>query len=116
MYTLWQTRTINLENMASVPTAFKAAPKFSVNGKQKKTKLKLTQFKFLVWGTHQTKYSESATRIKDASWDTIISSAQSFAKSSHKPPSSAELIIIDDNEPIHNFNPCANLVEELDCK
>ena len=64
--------------------------------------------------THQTKYSKSAARIKDASWDTIISSAWSFAKSSHKPPSSAELIVIDDNEPIYNFNPHANMVEESD--
>ena len=100
--------------MASIPTVFKAAPKVLVDGKQKKTKLKLTQFNFLVWGTHQTKYSESATRIKDASWDTIISSARSFAKSSRKPPSSAKLIVIDDDEPIHNFNPRANLVEESD--
>ena len=100
--------------MAGIPTAFKAAPKVLVDGKQKKTKLKLTQFNFLVWGTHQTKYSKSVTRIKDASWNMIISSARSFAKLSCKPPSSAELIVMDDNEPIHSFNPCANLVEELD--
>ena len=111
---LWKTWAVNSNNKDEIPSYFKASINVTKNSQPKKSKLTLTLFNFLSWGTYQKGYSESAVKIKDSQWDEIISSARALSKANHKLPSSAELIVIDSHEVVQDLNPCANLVEDSD--
>ena len=77
--------------------------------KSDRRKPQLTSFCHATYGKFQANYTESAVKIKEATWDKIMLSAQKYSKVSRKP---SVLIVDDDVDANHSFNLHAQLVEE----
>ena len=84
---------------------------FIVVTKYDQKKPKLTSFCHGTCGQFQVDYTDSAMKIKDTTWDKIISGAWKYSKANCKPVSPS--IIVDDNmDTNQGFNVCVQLVEE----
>ena len=80
--------------------------------KSNRRKPQLTSFCHATCSKFQADYTESAVKIKEATWDKIMSGAWKYSKASWKLVSSSMLIVDDDVGANHSFNLGAQLVEE----
>ena len=103
-WSLWKTWAINSHNKDKIPSHSKVSINVMKDGKTKRDNSASTSFNFLSWGTYQKGHSESVVKIRDSHWDKIILSTWVYYKASFKLPKSTELIIIDDDEVVQDFN------------